>query len=442
MKSKIAQLFLALAWVRCSQGAPAGALDLPLGLDVPAVSTSPPVQAFKATLPFARRVNAGYSGSASMVQFDQARAQSLRDRAKGKYAGVTSAAEAASLVNAPATSKVVSYVTEIQIGNNPGTNYSLLIDTGSSNTWAGANMSTPYVFSETTALTPNAIFVEYGSGFFGGVEVTDQITLAPGLTITGQGIGAAATSQGFDGVDGILGIGPQDLTCGTLFPGLSECVPTVVDNAYQQGLLEAYEIGISFTPSTVPSEMNGELTFGGIDERKYKGNLNYVNITSTSPANRYVGIEQSVTYGNTEILSSTSGIIDTGTTLLLMATDAFSAYKDMTGGIMDNSTGLLKVSQEQYGALESLYFNIGGTKYELTPDAQLWPRSLNEYIGGEAGEYYLVASDNGAVSGSGLDFINGMTWLERFYTVYDVGNSRVGFATTSHTHAVSNIRTA
>lgn len=38
-----------------------------------------------------------------------------------------------------------------------------------------------------------------------GLEVTDQITLAPGLTIDGQGIGAAAIAQGFDGVDGILG---------------------------------------------------------------------------------------------------------------------------------------------------------------------------------------------------------------------------------------------
>ena len=49
-------------------------------------------------------------------------------------------------------------------------------------------------------------------------------------------------------------------------------------------------------------------------------------------------------------------------------------------------------------------------------------------------------SANGAVSGAGLDFINGMAWLERFYTVYDVGNSRVGLAETAHTFAISNVR--
>lgn len=48
-------------------------------------------------------------------------------------------------------------------------------------------------------------------------------------------------------------------------------------------------------------------------------------------------------------------------------------------------------------------------------------------------------SDNGEASGTGLDFVNGMTWLERFYTVYDIGNSRVGLAETKHTFSVSNV---
>ena len=44
-------------------------------------------------------------------------------------------------------------------------------------------------------------------------------------------------------------------------------------------------------------------------------------ITSTSPASAYVGIDQSITYGSsgTTILSSTAGITDTGTTLVLLA---------------------------------------------------------------------------------------------------------------------------
>lgn len=63
---------------------------------------------------------------------------------------------------------------------------------------------------------------------------------------------------------------------------------------------------------------------------------------------------------------------------------------------------------------------------------------LNEAIGGEADAVFLIVGSTGTPSGSGLDFINGMTFLERFYSVYDTGNKRVGFATTAFTDATSN----
>ena len=64
--------------------------------------------------------------------------------------------------------------------------------------------------------------------------------------------------------------------------------------------------------------------------------MNYVPITPTSPASAYWGIDQTLTYGeNTKILDSTAGIVDTGTTLLLIATDAFQAYEKATGAKMD-----------------------------------------------------------------------------------------------------------
>jgi hypothetical protein len=40
---------------------------------------------------------------------------------------------------------------------------------------------------------------------FSGEEFIDTVSLAPGLTIPQQSIGAAEFSEGFDGVDGILG---------------------------------------------------------------------------------------------------------------------------------------------------------------------------------------------------------------------------------------------
>ena len=44
----------------------------------------------------------------------------------------------------------------------------------------------------------------------------------------------------------------------------------------------------------------------------------------------------------------------------------------------------------------------------------------------------------GSSAENGLEFINGMTWLERYYFVYDSGASQVGFATTQYTDATTN----
>ena len=63
---------------------------------------------------------------------------------------------------------------------------------------------------------------------------------------------------------------------------------------------------------------------------------------------------------------------------------------------------------------------------------------LNTNIGGDADGIYLVVSNMGSPSGYGMDFINGYGFLERFYAVYDTGNSRVGLATTPFTNATTN----
>jgi len=340
------------------------------------------------------------------------------------------------------TDAAVTYLAAVGVGS-PAQTFNLLIDTGSSNTWVGAG--TKYEPTSTSKSTGATVQVSYGSGSFSGNEFTDQVALGSNLTIQNQSIGVATTSQGFTGQDGILGIGPVDLTDGTL--STQQPIPTVTDNLFSQGSISSNSIGISYEPSTAspstedsPGVMNGELDFGGTDSDKFTGEITFVPITSTSPASNYWGIDQSITYGdsNTPILSQTAGIVDTGTTLLMIASDAFKKYEKATGGKMDSTTGLLTVTEAQFEKMQSLFFNIGGVNFELTANAQIWPRSLNSTLGGEEGKIYLIVSDIGNNSGSGLDFINGFGWLQRFYTVFDTQNSRVGVANTPFTDATTN----
>ncbi|KAI0031775.1 aspartic peptidase domain-containing protein [Vararia minispora EC-137] len=400
-------------------------LLLPLALAAVAAATPVVVRDNLVSLKFAKHIN--ITGPQHIVLADQARARALRERAQAKLEG-------RAIVNTPATNAAVSYLANVGVGS-PATQYSLIIDTGSSNTWVGAGRA--FVRTSTSTSTGRRVAVTYGSGSFSGTEFTDTVTLGTGLTISGQSIGVASTSTGFSGVDGIVGIGPVDLTAGTV--ANTATVPTVTDNLFRLGLISANEIAVSFEPTTSLSITNGELTWGGTDSSKFTGTISFTPVTRTSPASEFWGIDQSVRYGtSTNILSSTAGIVDTGTTLVLLATNAFSAYQRATGGVLDNNTGLLRLTSAQFNNLQSLFFTTNGVTFELTPNAQLWPRALNTAIGGVAGDFYLIVNDLGTPSGQGLDFINGQTFLERFYSVFDTANKRVGFATTSFTGATTN----
>ncbi|EIM87245.1 family A1 protease [Stereum hirsutum FP-91666 SS1] len=394
------------------------------------------------TLPFAKVVNV--TSPAHLIKHGQARARLLRDKARAKQQGLSSDA----VVSAPAENEAVSYVANVAVGS-PATTYQLIVDTGSSNTWVGAGKA--FVRTGTSTPTINAVSVTYGSGSFFGQEFTDQVSLGPGLTVTEQSIGVAEESTGFDGVDGIIGIGPVDLTEGTLIPSFFSTIPTVTDNLFTQGAISAREVAVSFEPTTNLTNVNGELTFGGTDSSKFTGDITFTPVTTTSPSSEFWGIDESITYGTdgASILSTTAGIVgklhiavDTGTTLILIASDALALYETATGAVPDSTTGLLRLTTAQFANLQPLNFIINGATFTLTPNAQIWPRALNSAIGGTADNatlaVYLIVGDIGANSGSGMDFINGQTFLERFYSVFDTTNQRVGIAATPFTTSTVN----
>jgi len=405
---------------------------LTIGLLALAVAGEPiMVKRSLVTLPVSRRVNARSLGIRNILQHDQLRAQALKSKGAAKAAGVTRQ------VSSLAENEAVSYVASIGVGSPP-TQYSLIVDTGSSNTWVGANPNKPYVKTSTSINTGQSVSVTYGTGSFSGTEFLDRVTITTGLVINNQSIGAASTSTDFEGVDGIIGIGPVDLTLDTLSPDTTEEIPTVTDNLFSAKTIPEHLVSVSFEPITADDTVNGELTWGGTDSTKFTGSITFTGITATSPASEFWGINESILYGTETILSTTAGIVDTGTTLILIASNAFSKYETATGGVIDRATGLLRITSAQFSALKTLNFVVGGTTFGLTANGQIWPRSLNADIGGVSGRIYLIVGSIGTRSGSGLDFINGQTFLERFYAVFDTTNKRVGLAPTPFTGATTN----
>ncbi|KAI0094449.1 aspartic peptidase A1 [Irpex rosettiformis] len=395
------------------------------------------------SFPVAKRVNSTV-GAPGLALRDKQRAQFLKQRGKGQLR------QASSVGNIPSTNQLFDYVVDVQIGTPP-TSYSLLLDTASSNTWV---TDVKFIESDSTVQSQDTVAVQYGGGaFMDGTEFNDKITITSANVVFGQSIGVATDSSGFDDVDGVLGLGPTGLTIGTLSPDDKQSIPTITDSLFQQASIPQNLVSISFEPTTSDGAVNGELTFGGTDSSKFTGAINFAQVpyffidirrvkeplTTTAPSNTFWGIDQQIRYGTSStILAKTAGIIDTGTTLTLIATDALAAYTSATGAVLDNDVGLLKLSASQFTNLKSLFFVINGVTFEFTANAQIWPRALNNVIGGSANDIFLVVSDIGSNSGSGLDFINGLTWIERFYVALDTTNRKVGIANTPFTRATTN----
>ncbi|KAG2121621.1 acid protease [Suillus clintonianus] len=383
--------------------------------------SSIPLNTQKTVVSLVTKFKAG--GVTNVVAGDRTRAHVLyRAAISGKHDAN------ASITNVPP----IGYTIQVGFGN-PMKHYGLLVDTASGNTWIGADQE--YTKTNTSTGTGNTVSVSYGSANFSGEEYLDTITLGS-LSISNQSIGVANKYKGFEGVDGVLGIGPVNLTKGTV--SNTDTVPTIMDNLFSQDSIDSEILGVYFVPVS-EEDATGTLTFGGWNSSLMTSDITYVPITNTSPACTYWGINQSINYGDSNLLSSVSGIVDTATVLILIESDAFKTYQSATGATLDETTGLLKITPDQYSSLKPLIFTIGGTAFTLTPNAQIWPRSMNSVIGdtsGNSDNIYLIVADIGNKTTFG--FVSGYTFLERFYSIFDTTNQRVGFATTAYTESTSN----
>lgn len=340
--------------------------------------------------------------------------------------------------SAHATNNAIYYTTAVQVGN-PSLNYQLIIDTGSANTWVGAK--TKYVKTSGAINTGSHMVINYQSAQMQGYLYYDKVSLSSTITVPSQAIGVASSQRGFDGTDGVLGLGPKRLSRGTTSQGTSVELPTITDNLWQKKVITDNVVSLSFAPANQVGTINGQITFGGVDSTRYNSKLTYAPLCKEWPCNSYWGVDAaSIAYGTTQLFTQTSipSIIETGLTLIYFSSDAFKKYQSATGAVMDTKTGLLKATTAQVAALKTIDITVAGVKYPITPNAQLWPRSLNTAIGGAAYNNYLVIADLGTKSGSGLDVILGQKVVERLYFTFDSTNKRVGMATTAYTNSTIN----
>ncbi|CAA6668874.1 unnamed protein product [Spirodela intermedia] len=227
------------------------------------------------------------------------------------------------------------YFGEIGIGTPPQ-NFTIVFDTGSSNLWvpsAKCYFSAPCFFHSRYRSGQSCSYkkngrsckVSYGTGFVAGFLSQDDVQVGK-LVVKNQVFMEAKRESNLIFLlakfDGILGLGFQEISIGR--------VPPIWQAMIEQDLLK--EKVFSFWLNRDADDPDGgELVFGGVDRRHFKGNHTFVPVTQRGYWRFEMG---DILIGNhtTGLCSGgCTAIVDTGTSLLTGPTTVITQINHAIG---------------------------------------------------------------------------------------------------------------
>ncbi|KAK9692101.1 hypothetical protein RND81_09G240700 [Saponaria officinalis] len=246
------------------------------------------------------------------------------------------------------------YYGEIAIGTPPQ-KFDVIFDTGSSNLWVPSSkclFSIPCYFhskyksrkSSTYTSVGKSCEIHYGSGSISGFLSQDHVGVGD-LMIKDQ-VFIEATREGsltflLAKFDGILGLGFQEISVKNVTP--------VWYNMVEQKLVN--EAVFSFWLDRDPAaKVGGEIVFGGVDSKHFKGTHTYVPLTSKGYWQFEMGDFLIGNYSTGFCAGGCAAIVDSGTSLLAGPTHVITEINHAIGaeGVFSNEC---KDVVTQYGDL-------------------------------------------------------------------------------------------
>ncbi|XP_003128442.1 gastricsin isoform X1 [Sus scrofa] len=316
-----------------------------------------------------------------------------------------------------------AYFGEISIGTPPQ-NFLVLFDTGSSNLWV------PSVYCKSLACTTHARFnpsksstystdrqtfsLQYGSGSLTGFFGYDTLKIQS-IQVPDQEFGLSETEPGtsflYAQFDGIMGLAYPDLSAGG--------ATTAMQGLLQEDALTSPVFSF-YLSNQQSSQDGGELVLGGVDSSLYTGQIYWAPVTQE--LYWQIGIEEFLIGDEASGWCSEGcqAIVDTGTSLLTVPQDYLSDLVQATGA-EENEYGEFLVDCKDIQSLPTFTFIINGVEFPLPPSAYILEEDGFCMVGVEP---TYVSSQNGQPL-----WILGDVFLRSYYSVFDLGNNRVGFAT-------------
>jgi len=326
----------------------------------------------------------------------------------------------------------LAYIGEITIGTPAQGPYRVVMDSGSSNLWVpsaqcalaekylddkGCKGKHMYDHGKSKSYTPDAceaLFVPYGTGFLLAYLSNDTVNVG-GVDVKNVEFGEAIYMADFfanEPLDGILGLAYKEIAADKVTP--------VLNIMNEQGLLNSLSFGVYL--SNKPGGKDSLITMGGTDPKRYTGSFEWADIIV--PSYYLVGADEIKVNGQVThkcFLSYCPCVIDTGTSIIAGAPYILDPIIKAIGKVESDCSNMHTLPKVSFG----LGGFSGGKQLEIGPEYYVIKLETSP------GKYECQLGMESSYAIAPL-LILGDVFLRAFYTVFDQGNNRVGFATAVH----------
>ncbi|CCC69126.1 hypothetical protein NCAS_0C01360 [Naumovozyma castellii] len=323
--------------------------------------------------------------------------------------------------NVPLTNYLnAQYFADISVGTPPQ-NFKVILDTGSSNLWVPSSecnslacfLHSKYDHDASSSYKANGtkFAIQYGSGSLEGYISQDTLNIGD-LTIPKQDFAEATSEPGltfaFGKFDGILGLAYDTISVDKVVPPFY--------NAIEQGLLDEKKFAFYLGDTKKDEKNGGEITIGGIDESKFKGDIEWLPVRRKAYWEvKFEGIALGDQYA---ALENHGAAIDTGTSLITLPSGLAEIINTEIGA-KKGWTGQYTLDCDTRDGLPDLTFNFNGKNFTISPF-----------------DYTLEVSGSCISAIMPMDFpepmgpmaIVGDAFLRKYYSIYDLDNHAVGLA--------------
>eukprot|EP01091_Cochliopodium_minus_P016508 TRINITY_DN620_c0_g1_i1.p1 TRINITY_DN620_c0_g1~~TRINITY_DN620_c0_g1_i1.p1 ORF type:complete len:404 (-),score=109.29 TRINITY_DN620_c0_g1_i1:54-1232(-) len=326
------------------------------------------------------------------------------------------------------------YYGTVEIGT-PGQPFKVVFDTGSSNLWVpsvfcslsdiACDLHNKYVSYNSSTYVKNGqnFTIQYGSGGeILGYLSQDDVNIG-GLVIKNQVFAEILVEKGISWIaakfDGILGFAFQSISVDNVTP--------IWYNLISQNLVTtpSFSFWLSNNPAGQAGS-GGELTLGGANPSRYTGQFTYVPLTSQT----YWEFKlDDVRLGLNSFGWCTNGtcraIADTGTSLIAGPANNILQLNMKLGCIIINGECIFTDCKYTTNlpdvqiVVANTVFTLSPTQYVLNDNGTCISGFVGLNLPPEVGPLYIL----------------GDVFIRQYYTQFDFGNKRVGFAKAVHSNS-------